>query len=381
MVAIGDQAGLPLQGTSQVVATRPQQPKLNTIWQNPATGDSEQWNGSEWIKLTRLNQIISSFGSGADGDVIISVDTTLTRDMFYNNLTINSGIFLNTAGYRVFVRGTLGGSGTIRNNGGAGGNGGDGGELSGDAGTAGTATTGAYLPASIAGKAGGAGQSNGVARGTGTAGANITNSIGSNGVAGGQGGLVGPGSNGGGAGGTVTAMPATAGTHYDLQMMILWRAFPDAASPISFRGGAGSGSGSGGQSTATAGHGSGGGGGGSGGTGGCVLVCASVITGGFVVEAKGGAGGDGGDGGNGVNGFGARNGGGGGGGGGGGNGGIIVFIYSQNDSWTGSLDVSGGAGGIKGIGGTQINGGTNGSDGTNGTDGATGVTVTFAVSA
>lgn len=47
------------------------------------------------------------YGSGQDGSVIISVNTTLTRDMYYNYLTINDGIHLNTAGYRVFVRNTL----------------------------------------------------------------------------------------------------------------------------------------------------------------------------------------------------------------------------------------------------------------------------------
>ena len=31
----------------------------------------------------------SIYGSGADGNVTISANTTLTRDMNYNNLTIN----------------------------------------------------------------------------------------------------------------------------------------------------------------------------------------------------------------------------------------------------------------------------------------------------
>jgi hypothetical protein len=57
------------------------------------------------------------FGDGSDGNVIISSDTTLTRDMFYNNLTIESGKVLNTNGYRVFVKGVLINKGTIRNNG------------------------------------------------------------------------------------------------------------------------------------------------------------------------------------------------------------------------------------------------------------------------
>ena len=49
----------------------------------------------------------SVYGSGMDGNVQITSNTTLARDMFYNNLTIDPGIVLNTAGYRVFVRNTL----------------------------------------------------------------------------------------------------------------------------------------------------------------------------------------------------------------------------------------------------------------------------------
>ena len=47
------------------------------------------------------------FGNGSDGDVEISSDTTLTRDMYYHNLTIDDGVTLNPGGYRVFVSGTL----------------------------------------------------------------------------------------------------------------------------------------------------------------------------------------------------------------------------------------------------------------------------------
>jgi hypothetical protein len=52
-----------------------------------------------------------------DGDVVISSNTTLTRDMHYNNLTINSGITMYPNGYRIFVRGTLTLNGTINRNG------------------------------------------------------------------------------------------------------------------------------------------------------------------------------------------------------------------------------------------------------------------------
>ena len=82
----------------------------------------------------------SVFGDGSDGNVTISVNTTLTRDMFYENLTINSSITLTTAGYRIFVKTLLTNNGTISGNGASGGAGGAGGNGSGaGGGTAGTA--------------------------------------------------------------------------------------------------------------------------------------------------------------------------------------------------------------------------------------------------
>lgn len=54
------------------------------------------------------------FGNGADGDVTVAVatTTTLTRDMFYNNLTVNGTLVTN--GWRIFVKGTISGTGTIQ---------------------------------------------------------------------------------------------------------------------------------------------------------------------------------------------------------------------------------------------------------------------------
>ena len=85
------------------------------------------------------------YGNGKDGDVTISVDTTLTSDMFYDDLTVNNGVTLNTGSYRVFVKGTCTNNGTIARNGVAGGNGGNGvtpsSETTAAGGTAGTAGT------------------------------------------------------------------------------------------------------------------------------------------------------------------------------------------------------------------------------------------------
>ena len=47
------------------------------------------------------------FGSGEDGVVTISADTTLTSDMYYLDLTVDSAKTLTTAGYRVFVQRNL----------------------------------------------------------------------------------------------------------------------------------------------------------------------------------------------------------------------------------------------------------------------------------
>jgi len=68
----------------------------------------------------------SPYGDGSDGDVTISTDTTLTENKQYNNLTVNAGITLNTAGYTVKVKNTLINNGTITDSssGGAGGAGG-----------------------------------------------------------------------------------------------------------------------------------------------------------------------------------------------------------------------------------------------------------------
>ena len=49
----------------------------------------------------------SVYGTGSDGSVTISANTTLTSDKFYYNLSVDSNVVLNTAGYRVFVKNLL----------------------------------------------------------------------------------------------------------------------------------------------------------------------------------------------------------------------------------------------------------------------------------
>ena len=119
------------------------------------------------------------FGDGSDGDVVIGVNTTLARDMFYDDLTVSATFTLTTAGYRVFVRGILTLNGTLGRPGSTpstAGNGTDGGTgaAGGAFGTGGSAGGGATLVSgsiygSVAGTAGIAG-GNGGAGGAGAGG-------------------------------------------------------------------------------------------------------------------------------------------------------------------------------------------------------------------
>lgn len=49
----------------------------------------------------------SFFGDGSDGDQSLSGTTALSRDFFYDDLTLADAAVLDANGYRVFVRGTL----------------------------------------------------------------------------------------------------------------------------------------------------------------------------------------------------------------------------------------------------------------------------------
>ena len=349
--------------------------------------------------------IFNYFGDGSDGDVTISSNTTISRDMYYNNLTINGGN-LDTDGWKVFVKGTLtifsgykihnngndGSAGTVGQAGDSGGAGGAGG------GGGGAKTTGTVY----GGKAGGDGANGGAGGVNGTDGfsgsnsssgsvenVSITQVAGKSGGAGGAGGNAGAGGVGG-SGGTV-GTPGAAGTapvfgipHTWLQLFrwldpttSLWAAFAQYKSGSQSTGGGGGG---GGGTTHSGGNQKGGGGGGGGGAGssaGTLWVAAYTIVNNGTMECKGGAGGNGGAGGQGGStgsGF-PGSGGAGGGGGGGGQGGVILRIY-HTLSGSGSTNVSGGAAGSGGAGGLKGTGtsapysdGASGSSGTVGNDG------------
>jgi len=53
------------------------------------------------------------FGTGVDGTVVISTNTFLSRDMYYDTLTVSASVTLFTNGFRVFVKNTLTNNGTV----------------------------------------------------------------------------------------------------------------------------------------------------------------------------------------------------------------------------------------------------------------------------
>ncbi len=300
---------------------------------------------------------------GSDSDVTIaSGTTTLTRDMYYNNLTVNGTGTLATAGFKVFVKGTTtvttaGGGGGIVCKGGNGGNGGNAvSTTGGTAGAAGAAAgTGTQTAAAVAGQAGGVGSNQGGSSGNGTAGTTtVSNIVASAGAAGGAGGNGSGGQAGGTAGAAGASSSAAAIAMRDIVTASVPMIFTSATAVQRANVTPGSGSGGGGGTA----NGGGGGGGGSGASGGHLFLATVFlsITGTGAINANGG---NGGNGGNGITN------GGGGGGGGGGNGGVATVMYVSK-SGTGTITASAGTAGTKG---TGTGGGANGADGAAGTAG------------
>lgn len=273
------------------------------------------------------------FGDGSDGDVTISAPTTLARDMYYDNLTVTST--LTTDGFRIFVKGTLSGAGTI--DWGAANNGGNA-VVNTSVGTAG-AQSGTGPLKNTAGVATGSTSSNQGGNG-GTAG-----NAGSVGLAGGDGGS-------GGAGGSAGTLANNSMIHA-IKIASLARMGINLKTDLTFetfkQAGSGSGGNGGGGSSGTAGL-----GGGSGATGGTLVIFAKVWAGTFTIKAVGG---------NGGNGCGPSSNRGGGGGGSAGNGGIAIIVYSSK-TWSGSYNLAGGTAGTGASG--SAGAGSNGSNGTTG---------------
>lgn len=325
------------------------------------------------------------FGDASDGDATISSDNGIGRDVFYNDLTINSGVSLAANGYRVHVRGTLTLNGTIHANGG-----------NGTAGTAGSSTVAACAQANGANACcngfypdstnGGNGNVTGGAAGTetnslfptvsaagGAAGSTGVGNDGADSAVAGRGGggasgggfvgtTSGAGGNGGGANALATDAFGGPIDVHDFLMDALVNHRPSQGTAWSGSGGGGGGGSCGKETVSTTQREPGGGGGGA--SGGTLVVLARRI----VVGASGKLAARGGNGGNGGS-CGTHAGdAGGGGGAGGGAGGTVFFMLGAgtmlDDSY---FDVSGGIGGAAG---TACAGGQNGGVGGDGAAGA-----------
>lgn len=290
--------------TTIVVATKASTGKIDPTFLNGST-ETYTFNGTTTLATTTINgnltinsfPLYGYFGDGSDGNVTIGAGTTtLTRDMYYDNLTITGTLV--TDGYKIFARTSATGTGIV---------------------SWGTANNGAN--ATFPGGAGGARSGNGILKnnkggdggncGAGGASGSVTISgTGGDGGAGGNGGV--------GATGTSTATSSTRWFNFaDLTILGADFSFASGTSPLS--GGAG---GSGGSGAGSCGGASGGGGGASGGP---VFIASPIIGGTFTVRSIGGNGGTG-----------TASGGGGGGGGSS----IMIFI---NKLWNGTYLLTGGA--------------------------------------
>ena len=369
-------------------------------------GDATAGNSLTWDGTTlRVNgSTISSqdtFGDGSDGAATIAGDTSLTSDVFYTNLTVDAGVVLTTAGYRIFCTGTLTNNGTIRRNGVNGGNGGNGGNAAagapgsaGAAGTAGTVLADGSLPGSLASPAGAAGVNGVSANGSsangnngnngtnGTAQAKCMVGAGQAGTAGGNGGN-GSSASGGTAGTVGTAGSAT-GTilneiRTSMSAYLLFDTIDSTAFNTSAGNGQNGGAATGGARSPGAGNGvdtgGSGGGGGAGSSGGGIWISARTLTNNGTISANGGNGGNGGNAGTGntsaPGGNVAGGGSGGGAGGAAGNGGVIIRIYSAITAGTITVTAgTGGTGGALSVGVFEApltaDNGTNGAAGNNG---------------
>lgn len=285
------------------------------------------------------------FGDGSDGTVEIpsGSTTTLTRDMYYENLAVN-GVLLPD-GFVIYVKDTISGTGTIKFNG-------NGGYLNYDDGAC---STYSECAGGLAGTSTGSGRFRTIEGAAGNAvGATTYTSITTSGTStvGSTGGRSGGNDSqqydSGKAGGTGTKVSTKIGTTYPSLFTGYDFGNYNASNTWAYWRTGGQ---AGGGATATKNdsgscsdgniYGKGGGGGASGGV---ILILAQKLTGTFGLEAKGGVGGQGGDG-NCTGSISSP----GGGGGGGGSGGAAVLVF-RTSTWTGSATLTGGAGGQGGTG-------------------------------
>ena len=269
-------------------------------------------NGSSSGATAAVNGI---YGDGSDGNVTISTTVTLTRDMFYDTLTITGTGVLKTALYTVRCKTALivQSSGIVSCDG-----------LSASGSTGGGSINGS--PSLGPGSSGG--------NGTTGAGASPTSVSMSLGGAGGNGGSS---TNSRGSGATVSAPTADRGSMRALPAAAAGALISASSGFTALRPGGGGGGGGGDNTNA---------GGGGGGGGGIIVINAPAITNSGAIHANGG---------NGANGTGGNAGGGGGGGGG-------AVILNMSTALTGNAPTA-----TAGTGGTGAGTGNSGSSGSAGT--------------
>jgi len=258
-----------------------------------------------------------STSTAVDGDVVISKNTSLTRNMYYNNLTVNANCTLRANGWRIVVTNTLTLYGTISN---------DGSDASGV--IAGTGSAPIYTTYLGAGSQGGAGLS---ASGSGNGG--VSASYQCSGGEGGNGGSA-TGTYAGGLAGVLLPISAVDGGINTLGTMptaFLGRLISSNFYVMGGTGGGGGGCSKGNATTVRSGAG--------GGAGGLMIVAAKNIIGSGSFSAKGGNGSSGTWTGTGTQISGGI------GGGGGGGGGCIIIISQGILPSTISFNTSGGTGG------------------------------------
>ncbi len=288
----------------------------------------------------------NTFGNGSDGNLTVAANstTTLTRDMYYDNLTVNGAIL--GGNWRIFVKNIISGTGSLV----ATGTPGQAGVLQ-TKGNGGATTTGYFI--GCAGAMGGdfghaGGSTNGV---VGSSTINIFNTFTS--VSSGVGGSGGTDGGTGGGGGTAGTNNGTTTPYVSGTLSSIFDAYGiSTTTGVTSRIAIGSGGGGGGGGGASSNNGGSGGGGGA--CGGVVFVSAHTFSGSFTINVSGGNGGQGAN---------IANDGGGGGGGGGGKGGMGIVVYKKS-TWSGTCTASGGTGGAGGTAGANPGvAGTNGGSG------------------
>jgi len=257
----------------------------------------------------RAKALLGLYGDGADGDATLG-STTLTRDMYYNSLTVNAGATIATGGFRIFSKQFVRfGAGCVLDNSGYRGDVVDG--LSPTGGGMGAPQT-TYLTTV------------GMVRGGGDGGGDTADGESISGLGGWGGGgafsLMAPG----GAGGHTTVATSAGGVRYQ-HNPFMGVTMSGPAITLKWGGGAGGGGGGGGGGVEAYTGGNGGGG------GGVIIIACPAIVGPGTIRVKGGDGTDGSD----VMLAG--------GGGGGGGGAIIIVTENEVDAQV-TYDVSGGTG-------------------------------------